>query len=57
MMDPAGTGGMVPVPPQQGTLGAPVGNQEPDAALRSTAVDTANTRLDTNLVKPKGGQI
>ena len=53
MLDPEGSGGMRPVDPT--TLGATEG--EPDAALRSTAVDTSNTQIDANLVKPKGGEI
>ena len=40
-----------------GELGAPVGGQEPDAALRSMDVDTSVAQSDANLVKPKGGEI
>ena len=42
-----------------GTLGAPVGAQEPDAALRSMDVDTSVADQDANIVKkkPKGGEI
>ena len=44
---------------EMGTLGAPVGAQEPDAALRSMDVDTAVADQDSNIVKkkPKGGEI
>ena len=55
MFDPEGSGGMRPVDPA--TLGTPVGNQEPDAPLRSMAVDTSVAQSDANLVKPKGGEI
>ena len=53
MMDPEGSGGMRPVDPTQ--LGATEG--EPDAALRSMAVDTKGMTQDANIVKPKGGEI
>ncbi len=44
---------------EMGTLGAPVGAQEPDAALRSMDVDTSVADQDANIVKkkPKGGEI
>jgi len=53
MLDPEGSGGMRPVDPTQ--LGAT--EAEPDAALRSMAVDTSVAQSDANLVKPKGGEI
>ena len=53
MMDPEGSGGMRPVDPT--SLGATEG--EPDAALRSMAVDTKGMTQDANIVKPKGGEI
>ena len=53
MLDPEGSGGMRPVDPTQ--LGATQG--EPDAALRSMDVDAKATTMDTNIVKPKGGEI
>ena len=53
MLDPEGSGGMRPVDPTQ--LGAT--EPEPDAALRSMAVDTSVAQSDANLVKPKGGEI
>ena len=56
MLDPEGTGGLRPLP-VNGELGAPVGGQEPDAALRSMDVDTSVAQSDANLVKPKGGEI
>ena len=46
-----------PIPGVSGELGAPVGGQEPDAALRSMDVDTSVAQSDANLVKPKGGEI
>ena len=46
-----------PIPGVNGELGAPVGGQEPDAALRSMDVDTSVAQSDANLVKPKGGEI
>ena len=55
MFDPEGSGGLRPVDPTM--LGANGAGAEPDAPLRSTAVDTADTQLDANLVKPKGGTI
>ena len=56
MLDPEGSGGFRPLP-IEGELGAPVGGQEPDAALRSMDVDTSVAQSDANLVKPKGGEI
>ena len=53
MLDPEGSGGMRPVDPA--SLGATEG--EPDAALRSMAVDTSAATQDANIVKPKGGEI
>ena len=44
---------MRPVDPA--ALGATEG--EPDAALRSMAVDTSAATQDANIVKPKGGEI
>ena len=52
-LDPEGSGGMRPVDPA--SLGATEG--EPDAALRSMAVDTAGMTADANIAKPKGGEI
>ena len=54
-IDPA-TGEPIPGV-SSGELGAPVGGQEPDAALRSMDVDTSVAQSDANLVKPKGGEI
>ena len=56
MMDPEGSGGMRPMP-VEGELGANGAGGEPDAALRSMDVDSKATTLDTNIVKPKGGEI
>ena len=53
MLDPEGSGGMRPVDPA--SLGAT--ESEPDAALRSMAVDTKGATQDANIVKPKGGEI
>ena len=53
MLDPEGSGGMRPIDPTQ--LGAT--EAEPDAALRSMNVDSKATTMDTNTVKPKGGEI
>ncbi len=53
MLDPEGSGGMRPVDPT--SLGAT--ESEPDAALRSMAVDTSAATQDANIVKPKGGEI
>ena len=56
MMDPEGSGGMRPMP-VEGELGANGAGGEPDAALRSMNVDSKATTMDTNTVKPKGGEI
>jgi len=56
MLDPEGSGGMRPMP-VEGELGANGAGGEPDAALRSMDVDSKATTLDTNIVKPKGGEI
>ena len=56
MMDPEGSGGMRPMP-VEGELGANGAGGEPDAALRSMNVDTKVATADTNIVKPKGGEI
>ena len=55
MLDPEGSGGMRPVDPTM--LGPNGAGGEQDAALRSTAVDAADTKMDANIVKPKGGEI
>ena len=55
-MDPEGSGGMRPMP-VEGELGANGAGGEPDAALRSMNVDSKATTMDTNTVKPKGGEI
>ena len=54
VLDPEGTGGFRPAP-LEGELGAPAG--DPDAALRSMDLDTSVAQSDSNLVKPKGGEI
>mgnify|MGYP001221773070 CR=1 FL=1 len=56
MMDPEGSGGMRPMP-VEGELGANGAGGEPDAALRSMNVDTKVATADSNIVKPKGGEI
>ena len=56
MMDPEGSGGMRPMP-IEGELGANGAGGEPDAALRSMNVDTKVATADSNIVKPKGGEI
>ncbi len=56
MMDPEGSGGMRPMP-VEGELGDNGAGGEPDAALRSMDVDSKSTTMDTNIVKPKGGEI
>ena len=56
MMDPEGSGGMRPMP-VEGELGSNGAGGEPDAALRSMNVDTKVATADTNIVKPKGGEI
>jgi len=56
MLDPEGSGGMRPMP-IEGELGANGAGGEPDAALRSMDVDSKATTMDTNIVKPKGGEI
>ena len=54
VLDPEGTGGFRPAP-LEGELGAPAA--DPDAALRSMDLDTSVAQSDSNLVKPKGGEI
>jgi hypothetical protein len=56
MLDPEGSGGMRPMP-VEGELGANGAGGEPDAALRSMDVDSKATTMDTNIVRPKGGEI
>jgi hypothetical protein len=56
MLDPEGSGGMRPMP-VEGELGANGAGGEPDAALRSMDVDSKSTTMDTNIVRPKGGEI
>ena len=56
MMDPEGSGGMRPMP-IEGELGDNGAGGEPDAALRSMNVDTKVASADSNIVKPKGGEI
>ena len=56
MMDPEGSGGMRPMP-VEGELGSNGAGGEPDAALRSMDVDSKATTMDTNIVRPKGGEI
>ena len=56
IMDPEGSGGMRPAP-LEGELGSNGAGGEPDAALRSMDVDSKATTMDTNIVRPKGGEI
>ena len=56
MLDPEGSGGMRPMP-VEGELGSNGAGGEPDAALRSMDVDSKATTMDTNIVRPKGGEI
>jgi len=56
MLDPEGSGGMRPMP-IEGELGDNGAGGEPDAPLRSMDVDSKATTMDTNTVKPKGGEI
>ena len=56
MLDPEGSGGMRPMP-MEGELGDNGAGGEPDAALRSMDVDSKATTMDTNIVRPKGGEI
>ena len=55
MLDPEGSGGFRPQ--EMGELGAPVGGQEPDAALRDSDVETQGMQNTADIVKPKGGEI
>ena len=58
MLDPEGSGGMRPIPPE-GELGSNGAGGEPDAPLRSMDVDTKAVDQSADIVKskPKGGEI
>ena len=58
MLDPEGSGGMRPLPPE-GELGSNGAGGEPDAPLRSMDVDTKAVDQSADIVKskPKGGEI
>jgi len=58
MLDPEGSGGMRPLPPE-GELGANGAGGEPDAPLRAMDVDTKAVSQSADIVKskPKGGEI